>query len=219
MRRYLRLALAMITAACLAAPASRAEPQKIDTSKLPPALGAEEPAVKPKRGDDGLYHQAWFVESFLNLKEDFAEAKAAGKRFVVIFEQRGCVYCVKLHTDAFAKRYVNDYIRKNFAIVQLNMWGDREVTDFDGTKLTEKRLAQRWQVIFTPTIIFFKDDVTTASAKWGQPLEVARLNQIGTGTIYDMFVWVKHKIYAQEPNFQRFHIQRIAERQDMRKKK
>ena len=41
-------------------------------------------------GDDGLHKQPWFLQSFLTLADDVAEAEAAGKRLVVIFEQRGC---------------------------------------------------------------------------------------------------------------------------------
>ncbi len=186
---------------------------------LPPAMGASEPRVIPTKGDDAMYHQSWFLNSFLNLKEDFAAAKAEGKRFVVVFEQRGCVYCVKFHTKTLAKKYINDYIRKNFAVVQLNMWGDREVVDFDGKTVTEKQLAARWGAIFTPTIVFLKDDLTGLDGKFGPPIEVARLNQVGAGTVYDMFVWIKHKVYKKERNFQRFHIERINQRRAMRGEK
>ena len=34
----------------------------------------------------------------------------------------------------------------------------------------------------------------------------------GQHTFYDLFVWVRHKIYERDRNFQRFHISRIAER-------
>lgn len=192
---------------CAMPPASAGE--------LPPPIGADEPAAPPVKGEDGIYHQPWFNNAtFLDLREDFEEARKAGKRYAVIFEQRGCVYCVKMHTEVLAKRYINDYVRENFAIQQFDMWGAREVTDFDGTKLQEKQLAERWGVMFTPTIIFFKDDLTGLDGQWGQPLEVARMNLgIGAGTFYDMFVWVRHKIYEQDRNFQRFHLARYHERE------
>lgn len=183
-----------------------------DLPGLPPAIGAIEPRVMPKKGEDALYHQDWFVDSFMDLKEDYATAKAAGKRLVVIFEQRGCIYCVKMQTKTLSRKYINDYVRKNFDVLQINLWGDKEVTDFDGTKTTEKKLAARWGVIFTPTTIFFKDDLTGLDGKSGRDLEVVRFNQVGPGTFYDMFVWVKHRIYKKDPNFQRFHIERINQR-------
>jgi len=182
--------------------------------QLPPASGVETPAVEPLKGDDGIYHQPWFVQSFFDLKEDFAEAKKSGKRFAVIFEQRGCSYCTKMHKEVLSKRYINDYVRENFAIVQLDLWGSREVTDFDGKRMPEKELAERWGVLFTPTVVFFKESVAELDGQWGQPLEVARMNLgIGAGTFYDMFSWVRAKVYEKDRNFQRFHLARHAERE------
>jgi thioredoxin-related protein len=185
---------------------------------LPPPIGRETPRVAPLKDADGLYHQSWFSLSFLDLREDFAEAKAEGKRFAVIFEQRGCPYCIRLHTELLPIRYINDYLRENFRIVQLDLWGSREVTDFDGTKMAEKALAERWGVIFTPTIVFFKDDLTGLDGKWGRELEaIERLPlSYGQHTFYDLFVWVRHKIYERDRNFQRFHISRLAERQALK---
>jgi hypothetical protein len=119
-----------------------------------------------------------------------------------------------MHTEVLAHKFINDYVRDNFRIVQLDLWGAREVTDFDGQKMPEKRLAERWGVLFTPTIVFFKDDLGALDGAWGPPLEVARMQLgIGPGTFYDMFVWIRAKLYEQDRNFQRFHIQRYAERE------
>ena len=188
---------------------------------LPPPTGLAEPHVKPLKGDDGIYHQAWFLQTFLDLKDDYQEAETKGRRFAVIFEQRGCIYCTKMHTEVLAQKYVNDYVRENFNIVQLDLWGAREVTDFDGQKMPEKKLAERWGVMFTPTIVFFKDGLSSISTSgqswgqsWGQPLEVTRMSLgFGTPTFYDMFVWVRARIYEQDRNFQRFHLARHNERE------
>ena len=203
--RYSIAALAagflLLSAACAAEP-------------LPPVSGASEPQVQAQKGDDGIWHQSWFQASFLDLADDHREAKAKGKRFAVIFEQRGCIYCTKMHTEVLARRYINDYVRANFHIVQIDLWGSREVTDFDGRKFPEKKLAERWGVLFTPAIVFFKDDLADVEAKWGQPLEVARMQLgIGADTFYDMFAWVRAGIYEQDRNFQRFHIERMKARE------
>ena len=180
---------------------------------LPPVAGPIEPKVLAKRGEDGMFHQTWAITSFLDLREDFAEAKAGAKRFAVIFEQRGCIYCTKMHTEVLAQRYINDYVRENFAIVQLDLFGAREVTDFDGTKVSEAKLAERWGVQFTPTIVFFKDEIPAEKAAWGQALEVVRMSLgFGPATFYDLFVWVRAKVYESDRNFQRFHVARMAER-------
>ena len=194
---------------------------------LPPLAGAEAPRVVPALGDDGIYHQAWFMPSFLDLADDAREAEASGKRFAVIFEQRGCVYCKRMHTEVLAQKWVNDYVRENFTIVQLDLWGSRKVTDFDGTQMPEKQLAERWGVMFTPTIVFFKDGLQQlmavhagggTAAIWGQPLEVTRM-QLGFGvpTFIDMFSWIRTKTYEKDRNFQRFHVARMAERDAQKK--
>jgi len=35
---------------------------------------------------------------------------------------------------------------------------------------------------------------------------------MGRDTFYDLFVWVRHKLYERDKSFQRFHIARIGER-------
>ncbi|MCB1505212.1 MAG: thioredoxin family protein [Hyphomicrobiaceae bacterium] len=209
--------VAALTLAMLVAPGTA---RAADAPPLPPAIGADEPAAEPAKGDDGIYHQKWFVQSFFDLREDFAEAKAQGKRLAIIFEQRGCIYCVKMHTEVLKKRYINDYVRENFAVIQFDMWGSREVTDFDGQKMPEKKLAERWGIMFTPTVIFFKEDIDDLKGQWGQPLEVTRMNLgIGPGTFYDMFSWIRAKVYEKDRNFQRFHLERFAEREKIEKEK
>jgi thioredoxin-related protein len=207
-RRCLLLAFALL--AC--ATAHAADPV------LPPPIGPVAPRVAPMQGDDGLYHQSWFHLSFLDLRQDFAEGRTAGKRFAVLFEQRGCVYCASMHNEVLSQRYINDYVRENFTVVQLDLWGAREVTDFDGTVLPERALAERWGVIFTPTVVFFKDDLAGLNGKWGRDLEaIERLPlSFGRDTFYDLFVWVRLKLYERDKNFQRFHIARIAEREALK---
>ena len=38
----------------------------------------------------------------------------------------------------------------------------------------------------------------------------------GRDTFYDLFVWVRLKLYERDRNFQRFHISRIAEREALK---
>ena len=184
---------------------------------LPSPVGPESPRIEAIE-DDGHYRQTWFNVSFLDLREDFNEAKAEGKRFAVFFEQQGCIYCKRMHTDVLARKYINDYVRENFRVLQLNLWGAREVTDFDGKRMTEKNLAERWGVIFTPTVVFYKDDLTGLEGKWGRPLEATERLPLGFGadTFHDLFVWVRHKIYERDRNFQRFHIARYNEREALK---
>ena len=100
---------------------------------------------------------SWFKVSFLNLKEDIAEAAAHGKRLAVFFHQDGCPYCAALINHNFSQKHIADYTRNHFDFVEINMWGDREVTDLSGQRASEKSFAVNQKVWFTPTLLFFNE--------------------------------------------------------------
>jgi len=99
----------------------------------------------------------WFKNSFLDLDEDIAEARKAGKRLMIFFYQDGCPYCKKLLQVNFAQRKIADKTRKNFDVVSMNIWGDRDVS-FGDIETTEKDFAARLKVMYTPTLIFFNEE-------------------------------------------------------------
>ncbi|MCK4939620.1 MAG: thioredoxin family protein [Rhodospirillaceae bacterium] len=159
----------------------------------------------PDIGEDGMHEQSWFHESFLDLGEDLGEAKANGKRLVIIWEQRGCPYCKRMHeVNLRIPRIVNS-IKDNFVVIQLNLWGDREVTDFDGEVLKEKDLANKWGVLFTPTSIFYPETVEKIGGKTGRDAEVLRIpGYFKPFHFYFLFKYARTNGYEQEPNFQRW---------------
>lgn len=116
------------------------------------------PAQAQEISDDGLHIQPWFYDGFLEMGADLEDAAAEGKGLIVIFEQRGCPYCRELHEVNLAIPEISEYQAENFYTVQLNLWGDRMVTDFDGEELSEKDLAQKWLVNFTPTVVMFSPE-------------------------------------------------------------
>lgn len=168
------------------------------------------PAIEPN--EEGLHVQPWFLQSFLNLREDMAESAAEGKQLVILWEQRGCPYCREMHRVNLRVPEIVDYIRKNFNVVQLNLWGDREVTDVNGDVTTEKQLARKYRVQFTPTLQYFPSSLPDGNKLPGHDVEVWRL--LGYWKPFhflNSFVYVKEKGYETEPNFQRW-LQALAER-------
>lgn len=108
----------------------------------------------------------WFSNSLLDFKDEIPEAAREGKRVMVYFGQDGCPYCKALMKANFGPGPIAEKTRRHFVAIAVNIWGDAEVTWIDGSKTTEKALAQRLKVQFTPTLLFFETD--------GQP--VLRLN-------------------------------------------
>ena len=179
---------------------------------LTPGFAAEDkklPAVEAN--EEGMHVQPWFLESFLDLREDAAEAAAANKQLVIFWEQRGCPYCREMHRVNLRIPETVNYITKNFVVLQLNLWGDREVTDFDGEVLSEKKLARKWRVQFTPTISYLPKTVAAKKSEPGHELEVWRLMGYWKPFhFHHSFVYVHEKGYASRPNFQRW-LQKKAE--------
>ena len=173
------------------------------------------PVAAAELGDDGLHKQPWMRDTFKDLREDLEEANAEGKRLVLFFEQRGCIYCAKMHEEVFSDASVSDFIEENYFVVQLNLHGDIEVTDFDGEVLSEKDMARKWRVLFTPNIVFLPEEVPEDQNALEASVAVMP-GAFSRGTTLDMFTWVAEKRYMPEfeEDFQRYHARRIQERND-----
>ncbi len=100
---------------------------------------------------------AWFKQSFLDLQEDVREAAAENKRVMLFFHQDGCPYCAKLLNENFSIKEIVDKTVNGFQVIAINIWGDNEVTDLDGKITTEKQLAAKLKVMYTPTLLFLDE--------------------------------------------------------------
>lgn len=126
-------------------------------------LYAETPAAQPEQLGQGLENPGyeekpkWFKQSFLDIREDIAEAAEEGQRVVLYFYQDGCPYCKKLLQDNYGNRDISEYSRKHFDTIAVNMWGDREVVDINGEDSTEKQFAEDLRVLFTPTMLMLNE--------------------------------------------------------------
>lgn len=169
------------------------------------------PLAAVEIGDDGLHKPDWLQNTFRDMTEDLAEATDSGRRLMVIWEQRGCIYCTRMHENIFPDPEIDAYIRANFFVVQMNLFGDVEVTDFDGEVLSEKMMARKWGVVFTPTMMFFPETADATPAN-----EVAVLTMPGAferGTVLDIFTWIVERGYLSDEHFQSYHARMIAARQ------
>ena len=194
MTRFLTLIVALMLAAPLAAP-----------------------ALAYELGDDGLYDEPWQRDTFKDLREDLEEANAEGKRLLLMVEQRGCVYCTKMHKEVFSDPEVAQFITDNYFVVQINLHGDTEMTDLDGEALSEKAATRKWGVLFTPTMLFLPEEVPEDAT--AQQAAVAMMpGAFSKGTTIDLLTWVAEKRYDMQDetgeDFQRYHARRIQERDD-----
>ncbi len=160
----------------------------------------------------GLLSEPWFAVTFKDIREDLETAAAAGKRLALIVEQHGCIYCRRLHEEVLSDPEVADYIRTNYLVVELNMFGDEEVTDLDGETMTEREAIRRWRVVFTPTIIFLPEpDELPESGTVADAAVQVMPGAFGKWTTLDMFRWVREKRYLGDEHFQKYHARNIEQ--------
>jgi len=100
---------------------------------------------------------AWFAQSLLDLREDIADAAREGKRVMLYFEQPGCPYCKRLVEVNFKQPAIAAKMRRHFVSLDINIWGDRELTSPEGKTMTEKQFAAALKIQYTPTLIFFDE--------------------------------------------------------------
>jgi thioredoxin-related protein len=150
--------------------------------------------AEPVMTDDGIYREPWFIESFLDMPADLAAAREHGKHLAVMWELRGCPYCRDTHLINFARPDIAAFVRDHFDVLQLNVLGSLKVTDFDGEVLTEKQLAAKYGVHFTPTIQFFEGAAESLKALAGEQREVIRIpGYLQPDDFLDVFRYVAQK--------------------------
>jgi thioredoxin-related protein len=168
------------------------------------------PAFATPLGDDGLHKADWMHDTFKDLREDLAEANAEGKRLLVIIEQRGCIYCTKMHEEVFPTPEISAMLNEEFFVIQINMFGDVEVTDFDGTTLPEKDMVRRWNALFTPTMMFFPQAVEEGQIATQAAVAVMP-GAFGRWTTLNFLNWINDEGYLGDEPFQKYHARIIQE--------
>ncbi len=116
-----------------------------------PAIGQILGAVETEKPE-------WFKESFLEFREDAAEAAEEGKHMLVFADLKGCPYCAKMLQDNFKTTEKDggnqEFIKANFDSIQINIKGDREIAFNEETVVIERELAKALNVLYTPTLLF-----------------------------------------------------------------
>lgn len=97
----------------------------------------------------------WFAETFLDVREDAAEAAKQGRRLMFYFWLEGCPYCRQMEAVTFRDPALVARMKRELVPVAINVRGDREVTWTDGSKMSEKQLTAFLKIRGTPTLVFF----------------------------------------------------------------
>lgn len=113
----------------------------------------------------------FFETTFNIIPEDWQGAKAQNKRLLIYFGQPGCPFCKELLNKHFRQADIVDYTQSHFVALGYSIFGAREIVWLDGKTYTEKSLAQKLGIRYTPTILLI-----SAKTDEAQPEIIARLN-------------------------------------------
>ena len=73
-----------------------------------------------------------------------------------MFDDVECPWCHKMRTRILNQAKVQDYYRKHFRIIRVDVRGDQPLVDFSGKEMLEKDFAFKvHRVRATPAFIFF----------------------------------------------------------------
>jgi thioredoxin-related protein len=155
------------------------------------------------RTPEGIHTEPWFNKTTGDLSRDLQAASAEGKKLAIIWEQLGCHYCEKMHEVNLKVEGTVHFIRKNFYVIQLNMRGKRQMTDFDGTAMSEAKLAHAHRVGGTPTIEFLDDqaDEVFRMPGYAEPLIFHGVFDYVANSGYDdspLGPWLKAKYFDNQ---------------------
>lgn len=104
---------------------------------------------------DPLQH--FFHQSFNSLPDEVASAKTDGQQGILImFEAEDCPWCAKMKATVLNQAKVQDYYRRHFRILMMDVNGDVPMTDFNGKEMPQKEFAFKHnRVRATPVFLFF----------------------------------------------------------------
>ncbi len=114
------------------------------------SAGAAAPVTR-----DPMTH--FFDQTFHNLPEEAVAARAEGRLgIMVMFMDADCPWCAKMKANVLNRAEVQDYFRKHFRSIEVDVNGDVPITDFSGKEMSQKDFAFKLhRVRATPVFIFF----------------------------------------------------------------
>jgi len=137
----------------------------------------------------------FFQQSFGDLTDELETAKEEGKKGVfIMFDDKDCPWCAKMKATVLNQVKVQDYFRKYFRILHIDVNGDAIITDFKGNELTEKDFAEKARVRATPVMVFY--DLS------GKPMH----RYTGASRNVQEFMWLGEFVVEDNYKTQRFPV-------------
>jgi thioredoxin-related protein len=101
-------------------------------------------------------YQYFFEQSLGDLTEELEIAREEGKQGIfVFFELDECPFCHRMKQTVLNQPEVQDFFKRRFHSLAVDIEGDIEIIDFDGKSTTQKEFARANRVRATPLLVFY----------------------------------------------------------------
>ena len=144
--------------------------------------------------------QAFFDQTFGDFSEELANAKAQGKKGVLLmFEMDECPFCHRMKTTVLNRPDIREFFKKNFLIFPVDVEGDVEVTDFAGNAKPQKDFALKdYRVRATPVFAFFDLEGNLIAKYIGATKDAEEFMWLGEYVVQDRYKDLPFPKYKRE---------------------
>lgn len=101
-------------------------------------------------------YQYFFEQNLGDLSEELDTARDEGKKgMFIFFEMDECPFCHRMKKTVLNQPEVQDFFKKNFHSLSIDIEGDIEIVDFEGNETTQKGFSSKNRVRATPVMAFY----------------------------------------------------------------
>lgn len=123
-----------------------------------------------------------FFHPFLgDLRDELAQARASGRKgLLVMYHFDDCPACQRMRREVLNQPEVQDWFRREFIVVPIDILGAQPITDLNGNALDERAYGRAMAIRATPTFDFYGLDGARLYRHVGglfSPAEFLRLGQ------------------------------------------
>jgi thioredoxin-related protein len=144
--------------------------------------------------------QYFFDSTFGDFAEELETARAEGKKGILLmFEMDECPFCHRMKTTVLNQTEVQDYFKEHFMIFPVDIEGDVEIHDFEGTAMPQKDFALKThRVRATPVFAFFDLDGNLVARYTGATGDATEFMWLGEYVVQERYKDVTFPAYKRE---------------------
>ena len=99
-------------------------------------------------------NQTYQVEEAINLQADSKIMAQYSRPMVLEMAASDCPYCRMLEENVLVPMLISGAYEERVLIRSLDIFNHTDVINFNGEKITQAELAERYSVVLTPTLLF-----------------------------------------------------------------